>query len=145
MQLNRQDLVNILLQAGADVDLVDGKSGRSALFYAVESNSEKIASILLDAKANVQLMNYAGIQPIGAALGRGYSKMVELLIYYGAESISIKDKETASIKDTILIKDKDITEKLPIRMSPQSHLMSLMPSPGKKRPAKETLSKKRLS
>ena len=41
------DMVSLLVEARANLDIMDGKSGRTAVFHAAESNQYRISSILL--------------------------------------------------------------------------------------------------
>ena len=84
--------IGMLLQAGViDIDLADGKSGRTALFHAVEMNKLDIAKQLLEAGANFSYVNYSGVAPVDVANGRQHDAMVKLLEQYGAEAGS-KDR-----------------------------------------------------
>ncbi|XP_053987758.1 uncharacterized protein LOC128881083 [Hylaeus volcanicus] len=52
--------VNALVEAGADVNLKDNRSGRTPFFHAFEHNSISIAKKLLEYGAIANIQNYAG-------------------------------------------------------------------------------------
>ncbi|XP_063221674.1 uncharacterized protein LOC134530611 [Bacillus rossius redtenbacheri] len=56
-----------LLAAGASVNLEDGRSGRTALFHAVEADNNQVVRVLLAAGADSSLPNYSGHTPLHAA------------------------------------------------------------------------------
>ena len=56
----KSDFVQLLLLAGASVDIQDNKSGRTALFHAAESKQFTVASALLQKGASVNICSYAG-------------------------------------------------------------------------------------
>lgn len=55
--------VNTLLSAGATIDLKDMKSGRTALFHAIDNNHMSVMQVLLKAGAS-NIANYAGQMPL---------------------------------------------------------------------------------
>lgn len=99
--------LEILLPAGVDVDLVDGKSGRTALFYAIETNQEAIARRLLEAGANINIANYAGINAVDVANSRRNPGIIKLLEAYGAD---LEAKDIAGGLEAIL-SEKSSTDK----------------------------------
>lgn len=80
--------LEVLLSAGVDVDQVDGKSGRSALFLAVETNQLSMAQRLLEAGADVAIVNYAGVSAVDIANKRQHDGMVQLLETFGTDMVS---------------------------------------------------------
>lgn len=60
-------LADVLLKHGADPNLRDEKSGRTALFHAVENDCDYIINLLLKYKADPKLNNFLGVCPIDAA------------------------------------------------------------------------------
>lgn len=64
----RNEYVEILLKYGANPNLRDDKSGRTALFHAVENDSTKIINMLLQHRADPKLNNFLGLCPIDAAV-----------------------------------------------------------------------------
>lgn len=83
---SQTDLIEMLLDAGADVNLGDAKSGRSSLFHAAESNDIPICELLLRRKADPNVPNFAGETAVYAANGRKHNQIVALLVKYGAET-----------------------------------------------------------
>ena len=92
------ELVTTLIDVGSDVDITDGKSGRTPLFHAAESNLCDIASLLLKRAACVSIANYAGSTTVCAASGRGYHKLVALLVKFGADAV-VRDPSIFSSKE----------------------------------------------
>lgn len=80
--------LEVLLSAGVDVDQVDGKSGRSALFLAVETNQLFMAQRLLEAGADVAIVNYAGVGAVDIANKRQHDGMVQLLETFSTDVVS---------------------------------------------------------
>ncbi|KAI8482234.1 B-cell lymphoma 3 protein [Branchiostoma belcheri] len=111
-----QDVAMLLVDSGADVDATDGKSGRTALFHAVERDQEDMVLYLLRAGAKVNAQCYAGNTPLHAASGRGQQNMVKLLIKHGAD-IGVKN----SHNDTPLavVKTRVISQMMRGRYKPQ--------------------------
>jgi len=56
--------VKMLLSAGATIDLQDMKSGRSALFHAIDNSHMLVAQTLLQAGAATNITNFAGQTPL---------------------------------------------------------------------------------
>lgn len=85
---DQQEAANILVQAGADVNIVDGL-GRSALRVSVEMNDLEMAENLLKHGATKTINKAGGIWPktaLGHAVTNVNAKMVEKLLQYGADS-----------------------------------------------------------
>ncbi|XP_062454738.1 B-cell lymphoma 3 protein isoform X2 [Rhea pennata] len=75
----------LLLEAGADVDAADIKSGRSPLLHAVERGSLDMAQLLIQRGARVNAQSYAGCTALHAAAGRGLLALLRLLVRSGAD------------------------------------------------------------
>jgi len=56
--------IKALLSAGATIDLKDMKSGRTALFHAIDNNHSLVMKVLLKAGAVANIANYAGQIPL---------------------------------------------------------------------------------
>jgi hypothetical protein len=79
----KRDIVQYLLDHGADINAM-GKQGRTALIIACKNKSKKIVRILLERGSGVDAVSPKGPALVAAA-GRGYYKIVELLLEYGAD------------------------------------------------------------
>jgi B-cell CLL/lymphoma protein 3 len=54
----------MLLSVGATIDLQDMKSGRTALFHAIDNSQTSVAQVLLQAGAATNVPNFAGQTPL---------------------------------------------------------------------------------
>ncbi|OWF55780.1 uncharacterized protein LOC110455694 [Mizuhopecten yessoensis] len=105
-------IVDMLLRAGADINILDGKSGKTPLFYSVEHNYLPMVEFLQVNGANVDLANYAGITVVMAAQARGFQEAATLLLK-GMDSQAYHE-----------LKDMTPTKKIPIpRIPSKSHLI----------------------
>ena len=87
-QLGRKDVVDMLMTAKASVDSVDGKNGRTALYYAAELNHIDVATALIDGGARVDVASYSGCLPVQAAMARSHDRMVALLENAGMAAVT---------------------------------------------------------
>jgi len=87
VKLNRFTLVEMLISAGANVNVADGKSGHSPLHLAAEAGRLDIVELLLAKRADIQLTSYYGCTPVQAAVARAHNNIVKLLIEHGAENV----------------------------------------------------------
>ena len=78
--------INLLLDAGADVDAADARGGRTSLFHAAEANDWDTCDLLLQRGADVNSANFAGETAVFAANGRKHNQTVALLVKYGAQT-----------------------------------------------------------
>ncbi|KAH9489882.1 Nuclear factor NF-kappa-B p105 subunit [Bulinus truncatus] len=101
-------IVALLLKAGIDINLGDGKSGRTALHIASELNNvDMIKIILYRSDAKIDVRNYAGLTPVQLAYGRGHSDSVDEICRHGNYSradISLCD---SSDEDEDMVTDSD--------------------------------------
>ena len=77
---NNMDIVRFLLAEKADINIQDGKSGRTPLFYAVEGNIVPMVELFQKVGANLDLPNYASITAVMAAQARGYHEVASMLL-----------------------------------------------------------------
>nr|AKC01669.1 NF-kB [Mizuhopecten yessoensis] len=114
-----QDLTSmkLLMKGKADVNMADGKSGRSAIHYAAGNDDLSIAGwLLLEAKAAVNATCFDGNTALHVACGRQNIGMVALLMAAGAdpkienmdydEEGSENENEDEKDKDEMVTKDK---------------------------------------
>ena len=77
--LRNEEVVKLLLAAGADVNAVNQATGITALHRAVASGSPSIISLLLAAGANVNALNAAAATPRALAEQMGDPEVISLL------------------------------------------------------------------
>lgn len=80
---NKQ-LVETILDMGADINDQDSNSGRTALHHAVEAGKHHVTEYLISRGADVNKVTFAGNTPLHTACGRDMDQMVKLLIEHGA-------------------------------------------------------------
>lgn len=79
-------IVSYLVSLGANVNMQDGKSGRSALHHAVEADNLSMVNCLLyECNADADAMTLDEITPLHIAAGRGMESIVALLLAAGAD------------------------------------------------------------
>ncbi|XP_029359730.1 B-cell lymphoma 3 protein homolog [Echeneis naucrates] len=81
-----KDLARMLLEAGADINAMDIKSGQSPLMHAVESNNADMVHFLIENGCDVNNQSYSGNTALHGACGRGQVDTVRLLLKSGADS-----------------------------------------------------------
>ncbi|KAL4647403.1 hypothetical protein GN956_G7943 [Arapaima gigas] len=94
VQKGNENIVQMLLDAGADVNQRDLSSGRSPLHWAVESQNPWVVRQLLQAGAAVDQPSYAGHSPLYCALHRPNKDVQALLREGGGTDVhSLDDDE----------------------------------------------------
>ncbi|XP_077993179.1 NF-kappa-B inhibitor epsilon-like [Glandiceps talaboti] len=83
---NQLEVLEYLVSKGADINAGDGKSGRTALHYAVENGNANLIRFLLHYQAYVDTLTYNGCTPLHLAVGRGYQQGAEILMQAGADA-----------------------------------------------------------
>lgn len=79
------DMLKTLVSSGADVNLADGKMGRSPLHYAVEVEHFPILGyLLIEAKADVQAVTFSGDTALHLASSLDLRAVAALLLATGA-------------------------------------------------------------
>lgn len=81
-----KDLARMLLDAGANINAMDIKSGQSPLMHAVESNNVDMVHFLIESGCDVNSQSYSGNTALHSACGRGQVDTVRLLLKSGADS-----------------------------------------------------------
>ncbi|RDW81541.1 ankyrin repeat domain-containing protein [Aspergillus mulundensis] len=79
------DIVQMLIDQGAETDLGLGMGHDTPLIAAAGHNSLNVAQVLLDNKADIEALGYSFQTALQAAVVEGHLKMVELLLANGAE------------------------------------------------------------
>ncbi|KAM7383203.1 hypothetical protein PAMP_002874 [Pampus punctatissimus] len=122
-----KDLSLMLLEAGADINAMDIKSGQSPLMHAVESNNTDMVHFLIENGCDVNSQSYSGNTALHSACGRGQVDTVRLLLKSGADS-SLKNYHNDT--PVMVAKNKKIADVLRGRGSKQirvqdQHCMSV--------------------
>ncbi|XP_040021276.2 uncharacterized protein bcl3 isoform X1 [Gasterosteus aculeatus] len=125
----QKDLTRMLLEAGADINAMDVKSGQSPLMHAVESNDVDMVHFLIGGGCDVNSQSYSGNTALHAACGRGQVDTVRLLLKSGADS-SLKNYHNDT--PVMVAKNKRIIDVLRGRgsnaiRSPDQHCVSVSP------------------
>lgn len=95
-QTGNVDMLRTLIYAQADVNVPDGKSGKTALHHAVDNNDLPVAGFLLtEAKTFVNARCFDGNTALHIACARQLVAMVALLVTAGAD----QDCENEEIPD----------------------------------------------
>ncbi|XP_070768544.1 B-cell lymphoma 3 protein homolog [Enoplosus armatus] len=111
-----KDLARMLLDAGADINAMDIKSGQSPLMHAVESNNADMVHFLIESGSDVNSQSYSGNTALHSACGRGQVDTVRLLLKNGADS-SLKNYHNDT--PVMVAKNKKIADVLRGRGSNQ--------------------------
>ncbi|XP_074511025.1 B-cell lymphoma 3 protein homolog [Sebastes fasciatus] len=124
-----KDLARMLLDAGADINAMDIKSGQSPLMHAVESNNADMVHFLIESGCDVNSQSYSGNTALHGACGRGQVETVRLLLKSGADS-SLKNYHNDT--PVMVAKNKKIADVLRGRGSNQirvqdQHSVSVSP------------------
>ncbi|KAK3310943.1 uncharacterized protein B0T15DRAFT_519936 [Chaetomium strumarium] len=77
-------VMELLLEAGADVDSVDG-TRRTALLYAAANRDERIVKLLLDGGADPEAKDPSGRTPLSLTPELGNESIAKLLLDWGAD------------------------------------------------------------
>ncbi|XP_027865688.1 B-cell lymphoma 3 protein [Xiphophorus couchianus] len=111
-----KNLAKMLLDAGADINVMDIKSGQSPLMHAVESNNADMVHFLIENGCDVNSQSYSRNTALHIACGRGQVDTVRLLLKSGADS-SLKNYHNDT--PVMVAKNKKITDVLRGRGSKQ--------------------------
>lgn len=79
------EIVRLLLDAGADLDLRDRRNGWTPLLLAIHWRNRAAAAVLIEAGADVDRRNRSGATPLFLAAGYGMDGVVRLLLEHGAD------------------------------------------------------------
>ncbi|XP_028404349.1 NF-kappa-B inhibitor epsilon-like isoform X2 [Dendronephthya gigantea] len=64
VQKKHQNVVEALIQYGANIDVKDGKSGHTPLHHAIDHECCEILQLLVAKGANINKPNYSGVSPV---------------------------------------------------------------------------------
>jgi len=82
----RKEVVEALIQAGADLELLGGWNGNTALMDAIEASSEEIVDVLVQAGAKVDTQRYNKDTALLQAARYNQLNMVKILVLAGADA-----------------------------------------------------------
>lgn len=83
IMIHREDIVNLLINYGANVNDQD-LSGRTALHHAALVGNNEITELLLDRKATINTADHVGMTPLHLAAYYGNLRTVYLLVHHNA-------------------------------------------------------------
>lgn len=87
-------IVQMLLHSGADINVGDGKSGRSVLHLAADKGDAALVEMLLSwEEVNVQKQDYAGLTPAQVAWGRNNVNIVNIFSFMNDFQFSVNHCE----------------------------------------------------
>ncbi|XP_057679530.1 NF-kappa-B inhibitor epsilon [Corythoichthys intestinalis] len=100
--LSRQhQIMKLLLTKGADLNIQEGTSGKTALHLAVEMNDAMTVKLLLSSGANVDAAMFNGCTPLHLAVGRQDATIANLLCQSGADTMlrNLEDETALDLAD----------------------------------------------
>ncbi|XP_068610209.1 NF-kappa-B inhibitor epsilon [Brachionichthys hirsutus] len=100
--LNKQHhIVKLLTRKGADLNIQEGTSGKTALHLAVELRDIASAKLLLGRGANVDAAMFNGCTPLHLAVGRQDAAIANLLCQSGADTMlrNMEDETALDLAD----------------------------------------------
>ncbi|KAK9964560.1 hypothetical protein ABG768_005724 [Culter alburnus] len=136
--------LQLLMEAGAKINMPEQKSGCTALHLAVRDNLLKLAcNLITELKADVNVCTYGGNSPLHFAASQGSPPLCSMLIAAGADKRMENDEplflSSSSSDEDDESEKNDADRQLPDDMVQQVHLMSISSERGtfnpRKRPA----------
>ncbi|ETE67603.1 NF-kappa-B inhibitor epsilon [Ophiophagus hannah] len=91
-------LMALLVQNGADINVQDGTSGKTPLHLAVENHDEMAVRHLLRLGAQVDSQMYNGCTPLHLAVGRNNATIAAILCHSGADTL-LRNMENETAQD----------------------------------------------
>ena len=80
-----REVVQLLLDHGADVNIRDEESGATPLYYAASLGRVEVVKLLIERGADVGLKNRRGLGPIEAAVESNQNEAAELMRLHAAK------------------------------------------------------------
>ena len=96
------EVLNLLLIKGADINEVDGKSGRTLLHMAADLGCMRALHLLQASQdLNLNASAYDGHMPVALAQGRSLHGVVQFLQYSGADCSKLNGNTDVSNDDDV--------------------------------------------
>ena len=108
----RQRMVNLLLEHGADVNLVSQDRLTTPLMEASVNGEEEIVQTLLEAGADLDLQSHNGQTALMMAISEGHRSVAEKLLEHGATADQVDQLGMTSRKYAKLFRQEGIVELL---------------------------------
>jgi ankyrin repeat protein len=89
------EIIELLVKAGADVNLKDGRYGSTALIFATYHDCEEIVKLLIKAKSDTNIVNEDGNSALIMASKYKFTNIVKILINAGA-NVNAKDAQNGN-------------------------------------------------
>ncbi|MDP3267533.1 MAG: ankyrin repeat domain-containing protein [Legionella sp.] len=96
-QNNHLGVLNVLLEAGCAVNLVNTSDTRTALFVACFKGYTEIVAALLNHKAEVDLADNQGLTPLMAAAMNGHESVIRQLVQAGTHLDAISSRAHSAL------------------------------------------------
>ncbi|KAK9325496.1 GDPD-domain-containing protein [Lipomyces orientalis] len=126
---NYADIIQLLIEAGLDVDYADDVLGETALYVAAKFGHSESAEMLLKHGANTEIAeNTYGWTPLFVAAIYGYSAVVDLLLANGSDADKNDGSGWTAAEHACLRGHLDITKKLPAKQPPSLDSVSPLQS-----------------
>ncbi|KAF4825043.1 Vegetative incompatibility protein HET-E-1 [Colletotrichum siamense] len=87
-------IVQLLLQQGADTELSESKDGGTPLAFAVTCGHRQAVALLLEKGANLEAKDFEGKTPIFHAIHARRGEILQLLLNCGADANAAQSEET---------------------------------------------------
>uniref|UniRef100_A0A669NYT0 NFKB inhibitor epsilon n=1 Tax=Phasianus colchicus TaxID=9054 RepID=A0A669NYT0_PHACC len=91
-------MMSLLLQSGANIDVQEGTSGKTPLHMAVECHNRSAVQFLLHNGAYVDAQMYNGCTPLHLAVGRKDAAIAAILSHSGADTL-LRNMENETAQD----------------------------------------------